>query len=215
MKKITIYTGPLCNYCEAAKRLLTRNNASYNEINIATVDGAMEEMLKKANKLRENDGYIIDSLGWAYFAKKDYDVDVSLFSRFEELHTIHKALKDNGFDVNDPEIMEIFHKSLDQKELRMAIHTRVLAKAITHKECKDLILQGKFREARIRYKEIAPEATSSRYSAIKRALNSLRSFTADDLSALKEEEGDKNEHLTLIKELISNAERVIKMSEVM
>lgn len=30
------------------------------------------EMLKKATKLRENDGYIIDSLGWAYFAKRNY-----------------------------------------------------------------------------------------------------------------------------------------------
>ena len=49
MKKITIYTGPFCNYCDAAKRLLTRNNASYNEINIAKVDGAMDEMIKKAN----------------------------------------------------------------------------------------------------------------------------------------------------------------------
>ena len=49
MKKITIYTGPMCNYCEAAKRLLTRNNAAYKEINIATVDGAMEEMIKKAD----------------------------------------------------------------------------------------------------------------------------------------------------------------------
>ena len=39
MKNITIYTGPLCNYCEAAKRLLARNNAPYKEINIATVDG--------------------------------------------------------------------------------------------------------------------------------------------------------------------------------
>ena len=37
MKKITIYTGPMCNYCEAAKRLLTRNNATYDEINITTV----------------------------------------------------------------------------------------------------------------------------------------------------------------------------------
>ena len=52
MKKITIYTGPLCNYCDAAKRLLTRNNAIYNEINIATVDGAMDEMIKKANGKR-------------------------------------------------------------------------------------------------------------------------------------------------------------------
>ena len=30
------------------------------------------EMLKKATKLKKNDGYIIDSLGWAYYAKKDY-----------------------------------------------------------------------------------------------------------------------------------------------
>ena len=52
MKKITMYTGPLCNYCEAAKRLLTRNNAPYNEIDISKVDGAMDEMIKKANGKR-------------------------------------------------------------------------------------------------------------------------------------------------------------------
>ena len=40
MKKITMYTGPLCNYCEAAKRLLARNNAPYNEIDISKVAGA-------------------------------------------------------------------------------------------------------------------------------------------------------------------------------
>ena len=52
MKKVTIYTGPLCNYCDAAKRLLNRNNASYIEINIAKVDGAMDEMISKANGKR-------------------------------------------------------------------------------------------------------------------------------------------------------------------
>ena len=52
MKSITIYTGPLCNYCDAAKRLLNRNNVEYKEINIATVEGAMEEMIKKANGKR-------------------------------------------------------------------------------------------------------------------------------------------------------------------
>ena len=52
MKKITMYTGPLCNYCEAAKRLLTRNNAPYNEIDISKVEGAMAEMIKKANGKR-------------------------------------------------------------------------------------------------------------------------------------------------------------------
>ena len=30
------------------------------------------EMLKKANELMKNDGYIIDSIGWAYYAKKNY-----------------------------------------------------------------------------------------------------------------------------------------------
>ena len=52
MKNITIYTGPMCNYCEAAKRLLTRNNATYNEINIGKVDCTMDEMIKKANGKR-------------------------------------------------------------------------------------------------------------------------------------------------------------------
>ena len=52
MKKITMYTGPLCNYCEAAKRLLTRNNAPYNEIDISKVDRSMDEMIKKANGKR-------------------------------------------------------------------------------------------------------------------------------------------------------------------
>ena len=52
MKSVTIYTGPLCNYCEAAKKLLARNNVEYKEINIVTVDGAMDEMIAKANGKR-------------------------------------------------------------------------------------------------------------------------------------------------------------------
>jgi glutaredoxin 3 len=52
MKKVIIYTGPLCNFCDAAKRLFTRNNISYEEINIAAVDGAIDEMIKKANGKR-------------------------------------------------------------------------------------------------------------------------------------------------------------------
>ena len=47
-----MYTGPRCGYCEAAKRLLTRNNIEFKEINIATVDGAMDEMISKANGKR-------------------------------------------------------------------------------------------------------------------------------------------------------------------
>ena len=52
MKNVTIYTGPYCNYCDAAKRLLTRNNVPYKEINVAEVDGAKDEMIQKANGKR-------------------------------------------------------------------------------------------------------------------------------------------------------------------
>ncbi len=36
MKKITIYTGPICNYCDAAKRLLQRNSLQFSEIDISS-----------------------------------------------------------------------------------------------------------------------------------------------------------------------------------
>jgi glutaredoxin 3 len=52
MKNVTIYTGPLCTFCDAAKKLLARNNVKYKEINISTVDGAMDEMITKANGKR-------------------------------------------------------------------------------------------------------------------------------------------------------------------
>ena len=44
-----MYTGPLCNFCDAAKRLLLRNNLEFNEIDISTKDGLINEMIKKAN----------------------------------------------------------------------------------------------------------------------------------------------------------------------
>ena len=52
MKNITVYMGPACSYCNAAKRLLARNNIAYKEINIALEEGKMDEMLKKSNGKR-------------------------------------------------------------------------------------------------------------------------------------------------------------------
>ena len=49
MKAVTIYMGPRCNFCDAAKRLLNRNNIPYKEINIAIEEGKMNEMLSKSN----------------------------------------------------------------------------------------------------------------------------------------------------------------------
>jgi len=52
MKKITIYTGPVCNYCDAAKRLLKRNNLEFNEIDISTGPEVLNEMINKTNGKR-------------------------------------------------------------------------------------------------------------------------------------------------------------------
>ena len=52
MKNITVYSGPMCNFCDAAKRLLSRNNLKYNEIDISTKEGLRDEMTKRANGRR-------------------------------------------------------------------------------------------------------------------------------------------------------------------
>ena len=47
-----MYSGPLCNFCDAAKRLFLRNNLEFNEIDISDKDGLRDEMIKKANGKR-------------------------------------------------------------------------------------------------------------------------------------------------------------------
>ena len=49
MKKVVIYTGPLCNFCSAAKHLLNKKKINYEEIDIGYDDKKREEMLKKSN----------------------------------------------------------------------------------------------------------------------------------------------------------------------
>ena len=49
MKKVVIYTGPTCNFCSAAKHLLSKKKISYEEIDIGNDDKKREEMLKKSN----------------------------------------------------------------------------------------------------------------------------------------------------------------------
>ena len=49
MKKVVIYTGPMCNFCSAAKHLLNKKKISYEEIDIGYDEKKREEMLKKSN----------------------------------------------------------------------------------------------------------------------------------------------------------------------
>ena len=52
MKNVTVYMGPMCAFCDAAKRLLTKKNIPYKEINVALDEDQREEMLKKSNGKR-------------------------------------------------------------------------------------------------------------------------------------------------------------------
>ena len=78
MKNVTVYMGPRCAFCDAAKRLLTRNNITYKEINIALEEGKMDEMLKKSNGKRTIPQIFFD----------DYHV-----GGFEELRILEKENK--------------------------------------------------------------------------------------------------------------------------
>ena len=52
MKNIVVYTGPFCNFCDAAKRLLKRNGLSFDEIDISSGENIREEMIKKTSGQR-------------------------------------------------------------------------------------------------------------------------------------------------------------------
>ena len=56
------------------------------------------EMLKKATELRKNDGYIIDSLGWAYFVKKNYHEAEQFLQRAVELLPSDPVINDHYAD---------------------------------------------------------------------------------------------------------------------
>ncbi len=62
MKNIIMYTGPFCSFCDAAKRLLIRNNLGFKEIDISTKENLMDEMIKKANGKRTIPQIFFDEL---------------------------------------------------------------------------------------------------------------------------------------------------------
>ena len=78
MKNVTVYMGPRCSFCDASKRLLARNNIAYKEINIASEEGKMDEMLKKSNGKRTIPQIFFD----------DYHV-----GGYEELRALEKEKK--------------------------------------------------------------------------------------------------------------------------
>ena len=56
-------------------------------------------MLKKAAQLKENDGYIIDSLGWAYYAKNNYNEANRFLQKAVELLPSDPVINDHYADT--------------------------------------------------------------------------------------------------------------------
>ena len=50
MRRIKIYTTPICPYCVRAKALLKKKGASFEEIDVLTDRGAREEMEQKSGR---------------------------------------------------------------------------------------------------------------------------------------------------------------------
>ena len=61
------------------------------------IDEALE-MLKEAARLKENDGYIIDSLGWAYYARKNYIEAEKFLQKAVELKPLDPIINDHYAD---------------------------------------------------------------------------------------------------------------------
>jgi glutaredoxin 3 len=52
MSKVTIYTTKTCPYCHAAKSLLAKKGAAFNEIDVSYDQGERQRMMIKANGRR-------------------------------------------------------------------------------------------------------------------------------------------------------------------
>ena len=50
MRRIRIYTTPICPYCVRAKALLNKKGASFEEIDVLMDRGAREEMERKSGR---------------------------------------------------------------------------------------------------------------------------------------------------------------------
>ena len=50
MRRIKIYTTPICPYCVRAKALLNKKGASFEEIDVLMDRGAREEMERKSGR---------------------------------------------------------------------------------------------------------------------------------------------------------------------
>ncbi len=51
MKKVEIYSTPVCKYCSLAKDFFKKNNIAYTEYDVAADQAKKEEMIEKSGQL--------------------------------------------------------------------------------------------------------------------------------------------------------------------
>ncbi len=51
MKKVTIYSTPVCTYCNMAKEFFKQHNVEYTEHDVATDLNARKEMIDKSEQM--------------------------------------------------------------------------------------------------------------------------------------------------------------------
>ena len=90
------------------------------------------EMLKKANSLRENDGYITDSVGWAYYIKKNYVKAGPFLQKAVELLPMDPVINDHYGDN-----LWMLNKKIQARHA----WSNVLKLDRTEKELKDSIIK--------------------------------------------------------------------------
>ena len=88
------------------------------------------EMLIKAKELKKNDGYIIDSLGWAYYAKQNYSEAKFFLEKAVELLPLDPVINDHYADA-----LWMLNKNIQARY----VWNYVLKLEDTQKELKDSI----------------------------------------------------------------------------
>ena len=51
MKKVSIYTTPICTYCRKAKDFFAKNNIAYEEYNVFTDSARRDEMIRRSGQM--------------------------------------------------------------------------------------------------------------------------------------------------------------------
>ena len=50
-KSVTIYSTPVCHFCQAAKEYFKENNVEYEEFDVASDQGKREEMIEMTGQM--------------------------------------------------------------------------------------------------------------------------------------------------------------------